>query len=170
MEPVDDWLHEEDEAPPLLETVWDWSADDNDIDHKTWVEWDMLAMQIEGVNRIGGDTWDSCDWCGWWGWLETDQHPVPPLYRLMEYEDGDEDEPFATFVLCQRCEGLDEPPWRPNNRDRIHALLMLNFRPPMLADIDSTHIIRLIAEYLAVNMPLVPDGCRKLCGHGLIPE
>ena len=31
MEPVDDWLHEEDEAPPHLEAVWDWSADDNDI-------------------------------------------------------------------------------------------------------------------------------------------
>ena len=55
-----------------------------------------------------------------------------------------------------RCAWLDEPPWRPNNRDRIHQWLLIFFRPRELATRDSTNILRLIAEYLALNMPVVP--------------
>ena len=101
------------------------------------------------TNRLGiGHHWDHCDWCQWWGWLETTVESVPYRYRLQEFTDG------PPFVLCMRCWSLDEPPWKPNHRDRAHEGLLRIFQPPGLAAIDSTNILRLIAEYLAVNMPL----------------
>ena len=101
------------------------------------------------TNRLGiGHQWDHCDWCQWWGWLETTVESVPYRYRLQEFSDG------PPVVLCMRCWSLDEPPWRPNHRDSAHERLLRIFQPPGLAAIDSTNILRLIAEYIAVNMPL----------------
>ena len=106
---------------------------------------------FDGINRFGKGVWDYCDWCGWYGWLETYNGSVIPKHRLVEYEcEGFE---FLRNVYCLRCDDLKEPPWRPNNRDRYHKWLLRNLRPPKLALIDSTNILRLIAEYLAANRP-----------------
>ena len=82
---------------------------------------------------------------GWW----SEIHPVPFTYRLIP-------QGSRGGLYCMRCAWLEEPPWRPNNRDRIHQWLLIFFRPRELAKRPSTNILRLIAEYLAVNMPVVP--------------
>ena len=97
-------------------------------------------------------TWDYCDWCGWWGWIEEDTDLVLPKHRLVEY-DSEHGSMFFGPVYCLRCKDLEEPPWWPNNRDRFHELLLRNFQPPAFADVDSTSILRLIAEYVAENRP-----------------
>ena len=97
-------------------------------------------------------TWDYCDWCGWWGWIHTDLDPVPFTYRLIVYQPDDS---YHGPVYCMRCEDLycndKEPPWWPNNRDRFHELLLRNLQPHAFATVDSTNILRRVAEYLAEN-------------------
>ena len=116
-------------------------------------EWyDLVHDQASAdrFNRPG--SWDYCDWCGWWGWIETDTDLVLPKHQLVEY-DSEHGSMFSGPVYCLRCEDLEEPPWWPNNRDRFHELILRNFQPPAFAKIDSTSILRLIAEYVAENRP-----------------
>jgi len=96
------------------------------------------------------EDWYICDWCGWWGYL--DGPSVPDKYKLYDTRKWKKNVPFFT-LLCMRCFELEEPPWRPNKRDLCHEWLLRIFRPLELARIDITYTLRLIAEYLAENMP-----------------
>ena len=75
---------------------------------------------------------------------------LPFRYRLIESEP---DDGYHWAVYCKQCEWLDETQWWPNNRDRYHEMLLRNLQPPAFADVDSTSILRLIAEYVAENRP-----------------
>ena len=90
------------------------------------------------MGSFDNDAWYSCDWCGWFGYFGPD---VPDKYVLYDV-DG-----CPGYVLCLRCIDLEEPPWRPNNRDRWHEWLMKVFRTTAL----NTNTHRKIAEYLAAN-------------------
>ena len=70
--------------------------------------------------------------------------------KLIAYQS---DDGYHGPVSCMRCKDLEEPPWWPNNRDRCHEMLLRNLQPPAFAEVDSTSILRLIAEYLAENRP-----------------
>ena len=136
----------------LIDEEWEeWAWREYTCNGKNFDEWWSLARRMMAADRFGNpNNWDYCDWCGWWGWLETETDLVPPKYRLVEYEP---DDGFHGPVYCLRCEGLKEPPWRPNNRDRFHELLLRNFQPHAFAEVDRTSICRLIAEYVAENRP-----------------
>ena len=86
--------------------------------------------------------YDTCDWCGWWGYFGPG---VPAKYELRDVNRCGE-----LFVLCLRCFKLDEPPWRPNNRDRCHEWVVKVCRGSRIAAL-SPPIQRLIAEMLAEN-------------------
>ena len=121
-------------------------------------EWWGLHERLQAVDRCGNPAnCDYCDWCGWWGWLKTDTASVLPKHRLVKYRSCEYGSLHLGFVLCLRCVDLyendKEPPWWPNNRDRYHEMLLRNLQPPAFADVDSTSILRLIAEYVAENRP-----------------
>ena len=84
------------------------------------------------------DEWYRCHWCDWRGYFNHVY--VPDKYVLID------DEGFAPTMLCLRCIELEEPPWRPNNRQRCQTRLSKLFSN---LDDEST---RLIAEYLAANV------------------
>ena len=151
-----------------------------DLQYDEWEDWEEREYKRNGYDayrrwenirnfyyecRVFGDrcgnpdNCDFCDWCGWWGWIDTGPYftVVLPKYRLVKYRSCEYGSLYLGFVLCLRCVDLyendKEPPWWPNNRDRYHEMLLRNFQPPAFAEVDSTNILRRIAEYLAENRP-----------------
>ena len=89
--------------------------------------------------------YDTCDWCGWWGGYAGPM--VPARFMIVE-----SDKNGKLLGLCLRCIKLDEPPWKPNNRDRCDMWLQQVFRQSRMAKLDQP-TQRLIAEMLADNDP-----------------
>ena len=86
-------------------------------------------------------TMKRCEWCKWWGhfgWY------VQHKYKLVHVDSC----PPEPQLLCLRCLLLDEPPWRPNNRDCWHEWLLQVLRTTEL----NSDVQRTIAEYLAQNV------------------
>ena len=92
--------------------VWDWTArmgSRGDFDFGAIVR--LVGLRPTRTER------SQCDWCGWWGHFSW---PMPAKFVLI---DVDMPPPQGPTVVCLRCIGLDEPPWRPNNRERWQRLL-----------------------------------------------
>ena len=86
------------------------------------------------------DEWFQCDWCQWWGYFSSEE--MPEKYELLDID--------GVGYLCLRCFQADEPPWRPNNRDRCHGWMINLFANRLGGENGTT---RLIAEFLADNVP-----------------
>ena len=64
------------------------------------------------MGSVDPHKWYQCDWCEWWGKCSWD---VPDRDALINFDSCD-----GLCFICLRCHELDEPPWRPNNRDRYY--------------------------------------------------
>ena len=91
-----------------------------------------------------GDEWLRCAWCWRWGKCLLD-----------EFLDGAEPLIDIDMVgtLCERCFELEEPPWRPNNRQRYARRIRALWLRRVLGNREVGEVSLLIASYLAANEP-----------------
>ena len=94
----------------------------------------------------GWYTYGNCEWCGFCGCHG------PTVPEDNEYKLRDVNRCHKLYKMCHRCIKLDEPPWRPNNRDRCDMWLQQVFGQSRMAKLDQP-TQRLIAEMLADNDP-----------------
>ena len=95
--------------------------------------------------------WYQCRWCDWWLWAQGDIE-VDPKWDFVGnfFSVGPYDNWYGLMLRCKRCADCEEPPWRPNNRDRCADHIQLAFgkwgptQLPLL-------VRRVIAEFIADN-------------------
>ena len=90
-----------------------------------------------------GDRWLACEWCWKWGKCLADEH----LGGAMPLTDID-----GLGVLCYACMVLEEPPWRPNNRQRCATWLERMRLLPEALLVRSVIVVSM-ATYIARNTP-----------------
>ena len=98
--------------------------------------------------------WYQCGWCDWWVWVQegVPEGDIDPKYDFVSriFFVGPHPRQYRLMLRCTRCADCEEPPWRPNNRDRCAEHLQLWFGkwgPTKLP----LEVRRVIAEFIADN-------------------
>ena len=89
-----------------------------------------------------GDRWLQCAWCWAWGRCCHDDF-LQGAWPLTDID--------GIGVLCDFCFELEEPPWRPNNRQRCEQYMVFGRVLPLHVRIPE--VARILALFLASNEP-----------------